>query len=187
MDVTSLMRQAAQHNAGFTAIITQDRSLTFSEAWSRGVRLANALIALGVRPGDRVAGLQDNNLGCVDLYLATAIAGAVRVPLYPRNSRQAHHDMLTGTNDQGTLALPVAVAPPPGSPPGTPDLPAPDNMTCNNWTSSGPNRAMTGHLDRKGAGASGPSWVAAHASRGCSQPELVVSGGAGLYYCFAAN
>jgi hypothetical protein len=29
--------------------------------------------------------------------------------------------------------------------------------------------------------------VAAHASRGCSQPELVQSGGAGLYYCFAAN
>jgi hypothetical protein len=96
------------------------------------------------------------------------------------------HDMLTGTNDQGTLQAPLPVPPPPGSPAGTPNLPAPENMTCNNWTSSGPNRAMLGHLDRKGAGPSGPSWVAAHASRGCSQPELVVSGGAGLYYCFGA-
>jgi hypothetical protein len=63
-------------------------------------------------------------------------------------------------------------------------------MTCNNWTSSatgGGIRAMLGHVDRMGAGPSGPSWVAAHASRGCSQDELKISGGAGLYYCFAAN
>jgi hypothetical protein len=96
------------------------------------------------------------------------------------------HDMLTGTNDQGTVQMPMPIPPPPGSPAGTPNLPPPENMTCNNWTSSGPNRAMLGHMDRKGAGASGSSWVAAHASRGCSAPELVVSGGAGLYYCFAS-
>jgi hypothetical protein len=97
------------------------------------------------------------------------------------------HDMLTGTNEQGTVQAPMPIPPPPGSPAGSPNLPPPDNMTCNNWTSSGPNRAMLGHMDRKGAGATGSSWVAAHASRGCSGPELVVSGGAGLYYCFASN
>jgi hypothetical protein len=100
------------------------------------------------------------------------------------------HDMLTGTNDQGTLQQPIPIPPPPGAPAGTPPSPPPDNMTCNNWTSSasgGNPRAMLGHVDRKGAGASGSSWVAAHASRGCSPPELVQSGGAGLYYCFAAN
>jgi hypothetical protein len=95
------------------------------------------------------------------------------------------HDMLTGTNEQGSVQAPMPIPPPPGSPAGTANLPPPDNMTCNNWTSSGPNRAMLGHMDRKGAGATGSSWVAAHASRGCSGPELVVSGGAGLYYCFA--
>ena len=98
------------------------------------------------------------------------------------------HDMLTGTNDQGTVQQPIPIPPPPNAPAGTPPSPPPENMTCNNWTSSGPGgRAMLGHVDRMGAGASGPSWVAAHASRGCSMPELVVSGGAGLYYCFAAN
>ncbi|MEI9890568.1 MAG: hypothetical protein WDN45_08195 [Caulobacteraceae bacterium] len=100
------------------------------------------------------------------------------------------HDMLTGTNEQGALQQPLPIPPPPGAPAGTAPSPPPENMTCNNWTSSvsgGAARAMLGHLDRKGAGATGPSWVAAHASRGCSQPELVVSGGAGLYYCFAAS
>ncbi len=97
MDVTSLMRQAASLNARFPALITEDRTLTFAEAWARGVRLANALRALGVKKGDRVAGLEDNNLACADLFLGCAIAGAVRVPLYPRNSRQAHRSMLDGT------------------------------------------------------------------------------------------
>lgn len=97
MDVTTQMRQAARLNTRATAVITQDRTLTFAEAWDRGVRLANALIRLGVQPGDRVAGLEDNTLGCVDLYLGAAIAGAVRVPLYPRNSARAHQDMLDGT------------------------------------------------------------------------------------------
>ena len=39
---------------------------------------------MGVRPGDRVAGLEDNVLGCADFFVGCAIAGAVRVPLYPR-------------------------------------------------------------------------------------------------------
>jgi acyl-CoA synthetase (AMP-forming)/AMP-acid ligase II len=97
MDVTSLMRQAARLNGAHTALVSEDATLTFGEAWQRGARLANALQAMGVKPGDRVAGLEDNNLGCADLFLGCAIAGAVRVPLYPRNSRESHGAMMEGT------------------------------------------------------------------------------------------
>jgi acyl-CoA synthetase (AMP-forming)/AMP-acid ligase II len=98
MDVTTLMRQAASLNADFTAVITDDMRLTFAQAWDRGVRLANGLRSMGVRPGERVAGLEDNVLGCADFFLGCAIAGAVRVPLYPRNSRESHREMLSGTD-----------------------------------------------------------------------------------------
>jgi acyl-CoA synthetase (AMP-forming)/AMP-acid ligase II len=97
VDVTTLMRQAARFNSSRVALVTEERVLTFAQAWTRGVRLANALRALGVREGDRVAALEDNNLGCADTVLACAIAGAVRVPLYPRNSAQAHRFMIDGT------------------------------------------------------------------------------------------
>lgn len=97
MQVTSLMRQAAALNRDNIAVVTDSQELTFAQAWERGVRLANGLRSMGVRRGDRVGGLEDNVLGCVDLYLACAIAGAVRVPLYPRNSREAHKAMLEGT------------------------------------------------------------------------------------------
>ena len=77
------------------------------------------------------------------------------------------HDMLTGSQLDGRAYT--------------------DNMdhTCNNWTSSGMGSAQVGHSDRSGGG--NTSWNAAHASRGCSQQDLVGTGGAGLFYCFAIN
>ena len=52
MDVRTLMRRAVQFNAVRPAIITEDRTLSFAEAWERGCRLANGLIGHGVRPGE---------------------------------------------------------------------------------------------------------------------------------------
>jgi hypothetical protein len=57
--------------------------------------------------------------------------------------------------------------------------------TCNNWTSNNMGTAQLGHHDKQGGGNS--SWNSAHPSRGCSQPNLVSTGGAGLLYCFAVN
>jgi hypothetical protein len=78
------------------------------------------------------------------------------------------HDMLTGSDTEGRAL------------PGTADT------NCNNWTSnSATGSAMLGHHDRTGGG--NTSWNAAHPSRGCGQANLVATGGAGLFYCFAAN
>ena len=104
MDVRTMMRQAVRFNADRAAIITEDRRFTFTEAWQRGVRLANGIRALGIQPGERVAGVQDNNLGAADFVIGCAIAGLVRVPLYPRNSRAAHAGMLEGTQCRFVLA-----------------------------------------------------------------------------------
>jgi hypothetical protein len=57
--------------------------------------------------------------------------------------------------------------------------------TCNNWTSNDMGSAQLGHSDKQGGGNS--SWNSAHPSRGCSQANLVSTGGAGLLYCFAVN
>ena len=77
------------------------------------------------------------------------------------------HDMLTGSNLDGTLAG--------------------ENLTCNNWTSGAEGSAQVGHHDRQGGGQNPTSWNSAHASKGCSQENLVATGGAGLFYCFAAK
>jgi hypothetical protein len=77
------------------------------------------------------------------------------------------HDMLTGSRPDGT-AYPDAA-----------------DHTCKNWTSSTEGTAQLGHFDRTGGG--NTSWNSTHASRGCSQENLVSTGGAGLFYCFATN
>jgi hypothetical protein len=79
------------------------------------------------------------------------------------------HDMLTGSDSHGRIPIGAAAV-----------------LTCNNWTSNADtDRALLGHHDRLGGG--NASWNAAHMSAGCSQPALVKTGGAGLFYCFAAN
>ena len=62
------------------------------------------------------------------------------------------------------------------------------DMTCGNWTSgaAGSGGAMVGHNDRVGGG--NTSWNSVHRSRGgCSQENLISTGGAGFLYCFAGN
>jgi len=79
------------------------------------------------------------------------------------------HDILTGSDEQGRA------------------FPGNFNLTCGNWTSGGPGSAMLGHFDRKGNADTvfQRSWVASHMARSCSQPDLVATGGNGLFYCFA--
>jgi hypothetical protein len=57
--------------------------------------------------------------------------------------------------------------------------------TCNNWTSNSTGGGQVGHFDRTGGG--NTSWNSAHNSKGCSQPNLVSTGGNGYFYCFAAK
>ncbi|HVS41787.1 MAG TPA: AMP-binding protein [Candidatus Dormibacteraeota bacterium] len=103
MDVRSLMRRAAGFNADREALVHGEARLTFAEAWERGLRLANGLLALGLQPGDRVGVLEDNCLSAGDAFLGLGAANLVRVPLYPRNSREGHLHMLGHTGCRALL------------------------------------------------------------------------------------
>lgn len=90
------------------------------------------------------------------------------LPVNGRGDTPNQHDILTGSDSHGRAMLGSAAT-----------------TTCNNWTSNAAGSAIVGHHDRTGGGNS--SWNAAHPSRGCGQADLVATGGAGLFYCFAAN
>jgi hypothetical protein len=100
---------------------------------------------------------------------ATTERGAV---VNGRGDTPNTHDILTGSQADGTAYA------------------AGEDMTCRNWTHSGQDgAAMVGHSDRIGLRDDGPSrsWNTSHPSRGCSQANLVATGGAGLLYCFAVD
>ena len=104
MDIRGLMRRAVSFNSKREAIVHGQRRLTFAQSWQRGLRLANALLDMGLKPGDRVGSLEDNGIPAVDFFLAAPIANLVRVPLYPRNSAETHGHMLGHTGCRAVIA-----------------------------------------------------------------------------------
>jgi len=88
-----------------------------------------------------------------------------------RGDTPNEHDILTGSDAGGHFST------------------AGGDTTCGNWTKSGEGSAIVGHHDLQGLKDTRhmKSWNSSHGSRGCSQDQLKASGGAGLFYCFAAN
>jgi hypothetical protein len=122
------------------------------------------LNAKGVQVASSVADLHsDNNKLGKDNSLTEK--GAV---VNGRGDNPNTHDILTGSNADGTLSSKA------------------DN-TCGNWSKNTAGTARVGHHDKQGGGDAPNSWNSAHDTKGCSQPDLVGTGGAGLFYCFAIN
>ena len=123
--------------------------------------------AAGVQIASSVADLHSDNNKITAQTILAENGRLIPSRLYTVNQ----HDVLTGTQMDGT-------APPAGK-----------DLTCGNWTSGSEGQALVGHADRMGNrdDAASRSWNSSHPSRGCSAPQLVASGGAGLLYCFAVN
>jgi hypothetical protein len=89
-------------------------------------------------------------------------------PIKGAGDKPNQHDILTGSLPDGRAFADSA------------------DHTCKNFTSSAADgSAQVGHFDRTGGG--NTSWNSAHPSKGCGQDNLVSTGGAGLFYCFAIN
>ena len=78
------------------------RHLSYADACSLANRLANALVALGLRTGDRAAVLSLNSIEYVLLYFAASKAGVALVPL---NFRLTPGDWAYIVRDAGARAL----------------------------------------------------------------------------------
>lgn len=97
-------------------------------------------------------------------------------PVNGRGDTPNQHDILTGSRPDGTAY------------PGFPNQPS---MTCGEWTREANAFAMVGHHDRlQNTPVTDPwadSWNSSHLTVSCSKDDLPKSGGAGLFYCFAAD
>jgi hypothetical protein len=124
--------------------------------------------AKGVTIARDVAELHGENK--IDKTTALSEKGA---PINGSGDTPNTHDVLTGSQPDGTAFA------------------GDEDRTCGNWTKSGTEgAAMLGHHDRIGLrdDAASKSWNSSHPTRGgCSQDALRSTGGAGLFYCFAAD
>jgi gluconolactonase len=151
---------STQSANGQPAINARDRIGTGPWYNVRGVKIAKDVADLH---GDSIdAARLGNNLSRTTALTEKneSIKGAGDTP--------NQHDILTGSQTDGRTFADAA------------------DHTCQNYISSAAEgSAQVGHFDRTGGG--NTSWNSAHGSRGCGQENLVKTGGAGLFYCFAID
>ena len=94
MNVTHGLRRALQINPNVLATVFGSRRRSWREIGERVARLGAGLRSLGAKSGDRVAVLCQNSDRYLEIYLATAWAGAVVVPLNIRWSPLENEDAM---------------------------------------------------------------------------------------------
>ncbi|MFI6538489.1 class I adenylate-forming enzyme family protein [Nonomuraea sp. NPDC050547] len=100
MTIPALLRRAARLHKDRPFLIFADRTLGFAEVDERTDQLAGALAGHGVRPGDRVAIMQDNVPDWPLGWLAVLKAGAISVPV---NARYRSADLAHVLRDSGAV------------------------------------------------------------------------------------
>ena len=83
MNVGSLLARHARYRGNHLAVVCGRHRLDFGEVHARVNRFANALHAMGLRKGDKLAIILPNCIELLDAYRACAQTGIVSVPLSP--------------------------------------------------------------------------------------------------------
>ncbi|WP_291732910.1 malonyl-CoA synthase [Leisingera sp. F5] len=84
-DANHLIRQLRESSLGrekdVFARLPNDGTVTFGALFAGAERMAAALAALGVQPGDRIAVQVQKTIQAIELYLGTIMAGGIFLPL----------------------------------------------------------------------------------------------------------
>ncbi len=96
------LRYSEQQFPRKTAVVCQERRFTYAEFADRVGRLAGALRAAGVKPGDRVAFLSLNCHRLLEAYFGVLEAGGILLPL---NIRLAAPELAYILNHSGATVL----------------------------------------------------------------------------------
>jgi fatty-acyl-CoA synthase len=97
MLTVELIRRGACYFAGRTAVLFEDKSLTFAEVDELSNRFAHVLASNGIGRGGRLAILANNSIYSMPVDFACVKAGAARTPLNARLSTEEHEHMLRET------------------------------------------------------------------------------------------
>ncbi len=106
MNIGSLLPRHVQHRPDHTAVVFENCRLTFREFNQRVNRLANALLTMGLKKGDKVATILPNCLSLLETYWGAAKIGAVVVPLSPLLRDRALTTLIRDSDTHSVIAGP---------------------------------------------------------------------------------
>lgn len=92
--LASLYKNTFNSYAQKDAVAFNGTTLTFDELRERAMKLANALLASGLNKGDRVGILASNRIEHLELDIAVAVTGLIKVPLNYRLHPREHEYMI---------------------------------------------------------------------------------------------
>lgn len=105
MNIPTLIAKGAKYYNDRTAVVFGEKRFTFKEVNERANRIANGLLSLGVKKGDRIASLNRNCYQHIEIVFARYKIGAVDVTLNPRLSPE---EAAWQINDSRTSTIFVA-------------------------------------------------------------------------------
>jgi long-chain acyl-CoA synthetase len=100
--VTAMLRHWSAQTPDAPMLTMGSETLTWSELYERAKQVANALAAIGVVPGERVAYLDRNSIEYFEVFFGCALLGAVSVAV---NWRLAAPEIAVVIEDAGATVL----------------------------------------------------------------------------------
>lgn len=104
-NLADIIEQMADSVADRPAVVTEDREYSYGEIDERATRLANHLVSVGIRPGDRVAVHAMNCIEWVDAFYGIMKARAVPINV---NYRYRHNELKHVYGNSGAVLAIVA-------------------------------------------------------------------------------
>jgi len=106
MNVGSLLPWHARYRPDHPAVVCGDERLSFAELAKRVNTLANALLSIGLKKGDKLALVLPNCVEILYAYRAAALLGIVTVPLSPLLRGPGLISLLRDSNARAVIASP---------------------------------------------------------------------------------
>jgi len=101
-----LISWAARQHRGLPSVVLGSQTLSHWDVETRSNRMAHALIALGLKPGERLAVLLENSLESVDSVFGAEKAALTFVALNARHTLAEHLDILEDSQASAVLLGP---------------------------------------------------------------------------------
>jgi long-chain acyl-CoA synthetase len=92
------LKRHARYRPWHTALVFEDKRISYLELYQEVSRLSNALIRAGIGKGDKVTTLLPNSIELWEIYWACAAIGAVAVPLSPLLRGQGLYNLLDNSD-----------------------------------------------------------------------------------------
>src|SRR5215207_3949509 len=102
LNLAMLLEISARRNPGKVAVVLDDIKLRYAEVNGAANKIANGLVSMGVKPGDKVAIMLPNTPHFVICYYAILKTGATVVPL---NVLFKRHEVAYHLDDSDSVAL----------------------------------------------------------------------------------